>query len=145
VLPAMSRTTPGSLFIGFWSLLDQLLTTMLFLLMGLEILNLTLQPAILISIVLAIPLAIAARMISVAIPLTLTGDSVREMKRAIVVLTWAGLRGGISVALALTLPPSPWRESLLAVTFGVVIVTIVAQGLTLAPLLRSVYRSTQSN
>ena len=54
-------------------------------------------------------------------------------------LTWAGLRGGISIALALTLPASPWRADLLVVTYAVVIFTIVVQGLTIARFLRTTY------
>ena len=59
--------------------------------------------------------------------------------REIGVLTWAGLRGGISIALALSLPPSPWRADLLVVTYAVVIFTIVVQGLTLPRVLRELY------
>ena len=89
--------------IGFWSLLDQLLNTMLFLLIGLQLLGLIIQPAALLPIAFAVPLAIASRGISVAAPLLLTGESLRDKARDTAVLTWAGLRGGISIALALTL------------------------------------------
>ena len=59
-------------------------------------------------------------------------------------LTWAGLRGGISIALALTLPASPWRTDLLVVTYAVVVFTIVVQGLTMPRFLRAAYRETKS-
>ena len=91
---------------------------------------------------LAIPLAIVARMVSVAVPLGFTRDSLRNKSRDVAVLTWAGLRGGISVALALTLPPSPWRADLLVVCYAVVVFTIVVQGLSLPAFLRKVYGAT---
>ncbi len=63
----------------------------------------------------------------------------REKLRATTVLTWAGLRGGISIALALTLPDSPWRTDLLVMTYAVVVFTIVVQGLTFSRMLHSAY------
>jgi monovalent cation:H+ antiporter, CPA1 family len=67
-------------------------------------------------------------------------DKAREMG----VLTWAGLRGGISIALALSLPPSPWRADLLVVTYAVVVFTIVVQGLTLPGVLHAMYGANES-
>jgi CPA1 family monovalent cation:H+ antiporter len=125
--------------IGFWSLLDQILNIMLFLLMGLQILDLVILPIELVPIALAIPLAVFARMVSVAVPLVLTRESLRDKGRSIAVLTWAGLRGGISIALALTLPPSPWRTDLLVVVYAVVVFTIVVQGLTISPFLQTLF------
>jgi CPA1 family monovalent cation:H+ antiporter len=127
------------LLIRFWSLLDQLLNSMLFLLIGLQLLGLIIQPIELLPIVFAIPLAVVSRVISVAVPLLLTRESLREKARDLAALTWAGLRGGISIALALTLPASPWRVDLLVVTYAVVIFTIVVQGLTISWFLRSLY------
>jgi CPA1 family monovalent cation:H+ antiporter len=125
--------------VGFWALLDQILNTMLFLLMGFQILGLTMQPVQLLYAAFAIPLAVAARWISVAIPWGLTPGSLRDKARGTAVLTWAGLRGGISVALALTLPESAWRADLLVVAYAVVVFTIIVQGLTMPPFLRAVY------
>jgi len=134
-------SAPGnrSALVGFWALLGQLLNTMLFLLIGIQILGLMIQPVQLLAALLAIPLAVAARLISVAIPWGLTRDKLRDKARGVAVLTWAGLRGGISVALALTLPMSPWRTDLLVVTYAVVLFTIVVQGLTMPPFLRALY------
>jgi CPA1 family monovalent cation:H+ antiporter len=70
-----------------------------------------------------------------------TREPLSNKGRDIAVLTWAGLRGGISVALALTLPVTPWRGDLLMATYTVVIFTIVVQGLTISRFLRAVYRS----
>jgi CPA1 family monovalent cation:H+ antiporter len=125
--------------IGFWTLLDQLLNTMLFLLIGLQILGLIIAPVEILPALFAIPLAIVSRFISVAAPMALTKENLRDKARGVTVLTWAGLRGGISIALALTLPASPWRTDLLVITYAVVIFTIVVQGLTIPRLLREVY------
>ncbi len=130
---AGSRTV----LIGFWTLLDQLLNTMLFLLIGLQILGLIVKPVDLMPIAFAIPLAILSRLVSVAIPLGLAREG--RWVRDVAVLTWAGLRGGISIALALTLPASPWRTNLLVVTYAVVVFTIIVQGLTIPRFLRVAY------
>jgi CPA1 family monovalent cation:H+ antiporter len=109
--PATDSGTRSAL-IGFWSLLGQFLNTMLFLLIGLQILGLSVRPVELLQMTLAIPLAVISRMLSVAIPWSLARDALRHKARDVAVLTWTGLRGGISVALALTLPASPWRADL---------------------------------
>ncbi len=128
-----------SVLIGFWSPLNQILNAMLFLLMGLQILGLVVAPIELVPIVFAIPLAIVSRLVSVAVPVALTGDKIHEKWRATTILTWAGLRGGISIALALTLPASPWRTQLLVLTYAVVVFTVVVQGLTFSRVLRTAY------
>jgi len=127
--------------VGFWSLLHQVLNTILFLLIGLQLLGLYIQTIGLSPFAFAIPLAVFSRFFSVAVPLSLTREPLRNKGRDIAVLTWAGLRGGISVVLALTLPVTPWRGDLLMATYTVVIFTIVVQGLTISRLLRAVYRS----
>ena len=63
---------------------------------------------------------------------------------SVAVLTWGGLRGGISVALALTLEPSPYRGALLAVCYAVVVFTIIVQGLSMPMLVRRLYRTKAS-
>jgi CPA1 family monovalent cation:H+ antiporter len=140
---ALQRSTPGGdirpALVAFWNLLDQLLNTMLFLLLGFQVLGLTFQFSHLLQVALAIPLAIVARMVSVAMPLGFMRGSLRAKTHETAVLTWAGLRGGISVALALTLPDTPWREDLLVVCYAVVVFTIVVQGLTLPRFLRRIY------
>jgi CPA1 family monovalent cation:H+ antiporter len=126
---AMSDLTQRYLF-GFWGLLDELLNAVLFLLIGLEVIVLPLGPAMIWIALLAIPLVLAARFVSVALPVLTFG--IREfVRQSIPILTWSGVRGGISVALALSLPDSPERSPVLAATYAVVIFSIVAQGLSL--------------
>jgi CPA1 family monovalent cation:H+ antiporter len=128
-----------TVLVSFWTLLDQLMNTTLFLLVGLQILGLVIQPMELIPLAFAVPLAVIARAVSVAVPLIFVHESLTDKFRDVAVLTWAGLRGGISIALALSLPASPWRTDLLVVTYAVVVFTIVVQGLTMPGFLRKAY------
>jgi Na+:H+ antiporter len=114
----------------FWSLLDEILNSALFLLIGFEVVALTIDGGTAIVMALAVPLVIGARFVSVAAPLTVLGLRSSFTRGAIPVLTWGGLRGGISVALALSLPDIPAKEAILAITYGVVIFSIIVQGLT---------------
>ena len=114
----------------FWSLLDEIINSALFLLIGFEVFALSISGNVVVLMIIAIPLTLAARFISVATPLTALSLRRDFTKGAIPMLTWGGLRGGISVALALSLPESAIKETILAVTYGVVIFSIVVQGLT---------------
>ncbi len=127
--------------IGFWSLLDEILNSVLFLLIGFEVVVITLTGDVLIMGLVAIPLVLAARFVSVAIPVaSLKVVGQQFSNGAIRILTWGGLRGGISVALVLSLPPTPEREILLTVTYIVVLFSIIVQGLTMEPVLRKLVR-----
>ncbi len=128
-----------AVLVGFWSPLNQILNAMLFLFMGLHILGLIVTSDALWPVIFAVPLAIISRFVSVAVPIAFIRESLREKFAGTVVLTWAGMRGGISIALALTLPDSPWSTALLVATYAVVVFTIVAQGLTFARVLRAAY------
>jgi monovalent cation:H+ antiporter, CPA1 family len=136
---SMSEDARGTLT-GFWSLLNQVLNTLLFLVIGLQLLGLYIRETDLLPIIFAVPLAVLSRLISVACPLALSREPLIDKEQDVAVLTWAGLRGGISIALALTLPVSPWRVEILVITYAVVVFTMVAQGLTFSRFLRTVYR-----
>ena len=113
---------------SFWELLDEVLNAVLFVLIGLELLVLDLEPAALAAGAVAIVAVTGSRLLAV-------GGTMRLMRRSGgLVATWAGLRGGISVALALSLPAGPERELILTMTYVVVIFSITVQGLTLQPL-----------
>lgn len=127
---AMSEKTREHLD-SFWELLDELLNAVLFVLIGLEVLVLSFQRSYLVAGLVAIPLVLTARWISVV--LQVKGFSLfREFsERTITILTWGGLRGGISVALALSLPLGPARDAVVTITYAVVVFSILVQGLTL--------------
>ncbi len=122
--------------IAFWSLIDELLNALLFLLIGFEILAVDPHQVHMLPILAAIPFAIVARAISVGVPVMLLNLRGRRRGRTIGVLTWSGLRGGVSVALALTLTGTPYFEQLLTVCYTVVVFTIVVQGISLPAALR---------
>ncbi|MCC2099224.1 MAG: cation:proton antiporter, partial [Hyphomicrobiales bacterium] len=127
---AMSDETQRYVF-SFWTLIDELLNGVLFLLIGLELLVIQFVPAFAWMGAAAIVLVLFARFCAVAAPVTLFGIRHRFEQGTIPVLTWGGVRGGISVALALSLPQVEERGVILAATYAVVLWTIVAQGLTL--------------
>jgi monovalent cation:H+ antiporter, CPA1 family len=124
---------------GFWSLVDELLNAMLFLLIGLELIAMDFRRMHVLPLLASIPLALIARTISVGIPLAALRGYSPAPGKATAVLTWAGLRGGVSVALALTLPDSPYRDQLLTICYAVVVFTVVVQGLTMPRVIRLLF------
>lgn len=127
---AMSETTKSALF-GFWEMVDEILNSVLFLLIGLELLVLGLSPTYAGITLLAIPLVLLARLTAVSIPMKVLGTFRQFTKGAIPVLTWGGVRGGISVALALSLPDNEYKPLILTATYGIVVFSIIVQGLTI--------------
>lgn len=134
---AMSERTREHL-LTFWELIDEVLNSILFLLIGFEVFAVSGQSAFILAGVLIIPLVLLSRLISVSIPVAILGRRRTFTQGAVWVLTWGGLRGGISVALALSLPESPVREALLTATYAVVLFSVVVQGLTIGPLIKRI-------
>jgi CPA1 family monovalent cation:H+ antiporter len=126
---------------NFWTLIDEILNAVLFLLVGLEILAVSLNPTHLLAGLLLIPVCLAARLVSVAVPISVLGLKRSYGRGTIAVLTWAGLKGGISIALALSLPPVPDKSILVACTYVVVLFSMVVQGLTVGRLVNLVHKS----
>ncbi len=134
---AMSETTRERLD-NFWELVDEVLNAVLFVLIGLEILLLNLSLPYVLAAVACIPVVLLARFISVGVPITLLRPLRAFSPKVIRILTWSGLRGGISVALALSLPAGTERDVILTITYAVVVFSILVQGLTVAPLVASI-------
>jgi Na+:H+ antiporter len=116
---------------AFWNMTDEILNAVLFLLIGLEFLAVPEPPIVVAAGLLTIPIALAARLVSVAIPVAAMNARGRFVRGIVPVLTWSGLRGGISVAMVLSLPRFPARDLLLACTYAVVVFSILVQGLTM--------------
>ena len=126
---AMSARTQARLD-DFWELVDEFLNAMLFVLIGIEAVIVEFSGRAGLLGLLAIALVLLARWASVAVPLATLPQGRAMPNGALSILTWAGLRGGISVALALSLPSSPHRSLLVTMTYVVVCFSILVQGLT---------------
>ncbi len=131
---AMSETTRAHLDM-FWELVDEILNAVLFVLLGLEFLLLDLNAPYLLLAAAAIPLALGARMLSVGLPISLLRRRRAFSPHVVKILTWGGLRGGISIALAMSLPTGEPRNTVLVITYVVVAFSILVQGLTIHKLL----------
>ncbi len=136
---AMSPTTRERLD-SFWELVDEFLNAVLFVLIGVEVVAVDFAGPILGAALLTIPVVLFARWASVAAPVTLLRAWRPFSPHAITVLTWSGLKGGISVALALSLPPGPHRGLIVTATYVVVCFSIVVQGLTVGPVVARLMR-----
>lgn len=134
VAEAMSDTTRDYL-LKFWALLDEVLNAVLFLLIGLEAVVLAERLGLLGLGLLTVPLVLAARAASVGLPL-LAWRRLLPFGLAFPTMTWGGLRGGISIALALSLPPGPMKDVLLAATYVVVLFSVLVQGGTIGAVVR---------
>lgn len=129
----------------FWELLDDFMNVVLFLLLGLQLLILPFTPGFLIAGLIAVPLVLAARFASVGLVVGALACFRSHAPGTLLVLTWGGLRGGLAVALALSLPYAlPERNLLLVVTFVVVIFSILAQGLSIGRLIRHLQPRTEA-
>jgi CPA1 family monovalent cation:H+ antiporter len=133
---AMSDTTREHLD-SFWELVDELLNAILFVLIGLVVVDISFRLDYLEAMLMAIPIVLIARFVSVGLPVRFLTLFREFSKRAILILTWGGLRGGISVALALSLPAGPERDAIVSITYGVVAFSIIVQGLTIRRVVES--------
>ena len=120
----------------FWELIDELLNAILFMLVGFEMLVIKINPILLIIGLASILLALFSRWVSVAVPVVLLKYKLNFEKNAIAILTWGGLRGGLSVALALSLPDSMHRDLFVTITYLIVVFSILVQGLTIGKMYR---------
>jgi CPA1 family monovalent cation:H+ antiporter len=124
----------------FWELIDEILNAILFLLIGIEVFAIAFNMEAVIAGVLSIALALVARFAAVSVPIFLLKPFRHFPSDVIPIMTWGGLKGGISVALALSLPDSEYKPLILTATYVVVLFSIIVQGLTIAPLARKLGR-----
>lgn len=135
---AMSDTTRERLD-AFWELIDEFLNALLFMLIGLEIIVLPLDARHVVAGSLAIAATLVGRFVSAGVPIHLMRRTHALGRGVVTVLTWGGLRGGISIALALSLPTTPEREVILAATYVVVVFSVLVQGLSFGRLIAARY------
>ena len=125
---------------SFWTLVDEILNAVLFLLIGFEVFAVAFSGDVLLTGTAAIALALLARLVAVAVPILALRPFRRFSPGVVQIMTWGGLKGGISVALALSLPDSDWKPLILGATYMIVVFSIIVQGLTVARLATRVGR-----
>ena len=134
---AMSETTETYVD-KFWELIDILLNTLLFVLIGMEMLVISFKVDYVIAGIIAIPVVLACRYLSLLLPIKFFEKKLAFVPKTNLVMTWGGLRGGISIALALGLTQEMHRDLFLVITYVVVVFSIVGQGLTVGKLVKKV-------
>lgn len=134
---AMSDTTRDHLD-KFWEMMDEILNSVLFVLIGMELLVIVYNQQTLTAALIAIPIVLLGRFIAVGLPISLFRMSRTFPKFTVRLLVWGGLRGGISVALALSLAHGPERDIILALTYAVVVFAIIIQGLTVGQIAKRI-------
>lgn len=134
---AMSEQTEKNLDM-FWELIDEILNAVLFVLIGLEVVLINFTGSLITTGLMVIVLTLLSRLLTVGLPIAVLGKRFRLPKGAWSVLTWGGLRGGISVALALSLPPGEARDVVVSLTYLVVVFSILIQGMSIGKLVKRV-------
>jgi len=132
---AMSDTTRHYVDL-FWELIDEILNAVLFVLIGMEVLLVTFTANIFVAAAVAMVVTLLARALTVGMPVTLLPSVFKLPRGSGVVLTWGGLRGGISVALALSIPAGAERNIVLALTYCIVVFSVLGQGTTVGRVVR---------
>lgn len=127
----------------FWELIDEIFNAILFLLVGLEMLVIKINFTVLIIGCISIIVVLLARWVSVFFPVMLLRYKVKFEKHAVAILTWGGLRGGLSVALALSLSPEMHRDEFVLITYMIVVFSILVQGLTIGGVTRKLLKRDQ--
>jgi len=125
----------------FWELIDEILNAILFMLIGLEMVVVKLEPVVLALGLVAIVIMLLSRWVSVALPVWLLKKKVRFERHAIAILTWGGLKGGLSIALALSLPIEMYRDTFVQITYVIVIFSILVQGLSIGNVARRLLKT----
>lgn len=126
---------------AFWELVDEILNSILFVLIGLEFMRINFDVDTSIAAIGAIVISIVARWISIVIPVGYLATAFRRFNTGtLLIMTWGGLRGGISIALALSIQ-GPYHDFIVTITYAVVIFSIMVQGLTIEPLIRKILHS----
>lgn len=120
----------------FWELIDVLLNTILFVLIGMEMLILTFEKNYILAGLLAVPIVLICRYLSLWHPIKYFAKKLEFIPNTNLIMTWGGLRGGISIALALSLTTDMHRELFLVITYIIVVFSIIGQGLTVGPLIK---------
>ncbi|NVM65479.1 CPA1 family monovalent cation:H+ antiporter [Mucilaginibacter sp. SG538B] len=121
----------------FWKLVDEILNTILFVMIGLQLVNLPFVNNYWVTGSVSIVTVLVARWLSIMLPLTFLRRTLKVNYSNINIMTWAGLRGGISIALALSLPNTPYRHLILSGSYFIVIFSVIVQGLTLNAMINS--------
>ncbi|WP_405568379.1 cation:proton antiporter [Polaribacter sp. Asnod6-C07] len=119
----------------FWELLDILLNAILFVLIGMEMLVLVFEGKYIIAGLIAVPIVLICRYISLFLPINIFKKKLDFVPKTNLIMTWGGLRGGISIALALGLSTEMHRDLFLVITYIVVVFSIIVQGLTVGKLI----------
>ncbi|WKK80702.2 cation:proton antiporter [Marivirga arenosa] len=120
----------------FWEILDVFLNAILFVLIGLEVLILSFEDNYIIAGLILIPISLICRYLALLGPIQIFKKKLDFVPRTGLIMTWGGLRGGISIALALSLTDEMNRELIVAITYIIVVFSIIVQGLTVEKVLK---------